>query len=185
MDGAALASIGVTSCQRGEGRSVMAAGVAAVQRFEYGRKTVLVEFDLQNPSLSRRLGLAPRPGVAELTRGDARIDQCLAWLDGNLAVLVAGDARGASLTRAQAIEVMAELRFACEVAVLDLAPLSSRGLATDALAVCSRVLLVVRAGSTPAPMVRDAVATMAEPPSILLNGTSSKVPRWLRTALGS
>ena len=162
----------------------MAAGVAAVQRFAYGRRTVLVEFDLDKPSLAKRLTVRPGPGVAELTRGEARLDQCLEWLDDDLAVLVAGESGRAALTRTQATDVMAELRFACEIAVLDLAPLSASGVATDPEALCSKVLLVVRAGLTPMAMVRNAIDAMAEPPSILLNGSMSKVPKWLGTMLG-
>src|SRR5579871_381342 len=55
--GAHLSSIGVTSTLRREGRSTVAAATALVQRYEYGRKVLLVELDLDAPSIGKTMGL--------------------------------------------------------------------------------------------------------------------------------
>lgn len=187
LDRRAITTLGVTSCSRGEGRSTIAVGLALVQRYEHSLQTILVELDLDNPSLADRLGLPRGPGVAEALREEAPLDDCIYWLDDKLAVLVAGDVgHGAPelLSRLNGSDVMRQLRLACGVVVADLPPLPPVGLGGHVAGLCSTVLLVVRAGATPLADIRRGVSALNEPPPVLLNGTRSAVPAWLRTMTG-
>ena len=55
--GSAVASIGVTSSEHGEGRTTVAHGLAVAQRNEYGRKTVLLDFGGDGDDSTGGLGL--------------------------------------------------------------------------------------------------------------------------------
>src|SRR5499427_1558581 len=87
IGGPGLRRLGITSALREEGRTSIALAMAIVQREDYGRRVALVDMDLENPSLARRAGLEPWPGIAELTRREATVDEVLQPLsDGVLVV---------------------------------------------------------------------------------------------------
>ena len=71
------ASVGVTSCLRGEGRSTIGIAMGLAQSFRYGRTTVLVEADLEKPSLAKTLGAKVGPGLADVLRGHEELDSCI------------------------------------------------------------------------------------------------------------
>src|SRR5215471_13889576 len=77
LGGPNLRRLGVTSSLREEGRTSIALAMAVVQREDYGRRVALVDMDLENPALARRAGLEPWPGIAELTRREATVDEVL------------------------------------------------------------------------------------------------------------
>ena len=52
----------------------MAGATSLVQRYEYRRRTLLIEFDLQAPSLARTMGLQPSPGLTDVVGGSASIE---------------------------------------------------------------------------------------------------------------
>ena len=84
-----LRTVAISSCGRREGRSTTAANLALTAVRE-GRDAVLVECDLRRPSLASLLGLAPRPGLAEVVEGKADLPQALARARG-IAALCAGE----------------------------------------------------------------------------------------------
>jgi capsular exopolysaccharide synthesis family protein len=154
--------VAITSAGRGEGRTTTAANLALTAAQE-GRATILVEADVRRPSLARLLGMAPRPGVAEVLEGRAELGQAVARF-GPLAVLAAGEAHdpGALLRTQRAAALVEQLRAAYELVVLDAPP---------ALAVvdgdrhsgdADAALLVVRAGATPRQVVRLAVESLGD-----------------------
>jgi capsular exopolysaccharide synthesis family protein len=157
-----LHALAVTSAGRGEGRTTTAANLALTAAQD-GRATVLVEADLRRPSLARLLGLAPRPGVADVLAGRAELGQATARL-GPLAVVAAGEDRdgGALLRTAAAAALLDQLRAAHELVVLDAPPALAFAdgdrLAGDADA----ALLVVRAGTTPRQVVALALEALGD-----------------------
>ena len=186
MGGASLPSIGVTSCAAGEGRSTIAAAFAVVQRCSYGRRTVLVELDLERPSLAGTLGLFPGPGVAEVLRGEASIDECLQWPLPDLGVMVAGDvgdACDALLAQVASGGLLPGLRAVSDVVVTDLPTLTS-DVATRMAPLHREVVLVVKAGAVPLPQLKRTVASLDTPPSVVLNQYVPLKPAWLDGMLG-
>jgi len=185
IEGAERARLGITSCLRGEGRTTVAAATALAQCLDFGLETILVELDLENPSLAGLLGLEPRSGVAEVLRGEAHLDACIQWTRSDLGVLVAGAVRSNPSKLVSALmtsSLMDDLQHRCQVMVADLPPFSGPGARVAGL--CSSVLLVVRAGATSLDHVRRAAAELDHPP-VMLNRVTSSLPRWMNGMLGS
>jgi Mrp family chromosome partitioning ATPase len=177
----------VTSCLRGEGRTTIAAGIAAATHEANGLRTILVEFDFERPSLAREFGIAPGPGVAEVLRGEATLEGCLSVpADGSVAVLVAGDAQGdaAGLFGAlQQSSLMKDLTRLGDEIIADLPACSSMPESTWLAEEFSTVLLVVRSGMAPIGQIRRVLDDLEVAPSAVLNGVNSSIPRPIRTLL--
>jgi Mrp family chromosome partitioning ATPase len=186
LGGPRLTSLGVTSSVRGEGRSSIARALAHIQAEDYQRSVVLLELDLERPSLADRLGAAPCPGVSELAEGDATVEEVLQPLGGGISLVAAGAPRGAiartmaALLRSGALPAIAER---CDVVVADLPPLLSSAGQAPAGAF-DDLLLVVRGGVTPLGRIRQATAHLPVRPTVVLNGVHSNLPAWLRRLLG-
>ncbi len=71
--------IGFTSSVPNEGKSSIAAAVARLSA-QTGARTLLVDCDLRNPSLSRLLSPMARCGLLEVTKGQSDLEQAI-WLD--------------------------------------------------------------------------------------------------------
>ena len=177
------ASVGVTSCLRGEGRSTISIAMGLAQSFRYGRTTLLVEADLEKPSLAKTLGAKAGPGLADVLRGHHELDSSIQWIGKKLGLLPAGNV-GADATRLLARftagELMSELVERSDALVVDLPPFSGPGVGVARL--CPRVILVVRADSTPVEAARRAAAELERPP-VIVNRASADVPRWMRSML--
>lgn len=178
-------TVAVTSTVRGEGRSTLAAGTTLVLREDTDRRTVLVELDLERPSLAATLGLARQPGVSEVLAGELPVWDAITWWDG-VGVLVAGSVVDSSAQLGQFVRqrVLDDLVGAGLSVVADLPPLPPSGRGDRAAPSFDLTLLVVRAGVTPLPGVRAAARSLSAPPAVVLNETSSAVPRWLRSPVG-
>ncbi len=156
-----LRAIAISSCARGEGRSLTAANLALTAARE-GREVVLVECDLKRPSLSHLFDLAPRAGLAELTEGKAELPQALSRV-GNLAVLCAGEGRdpAAVMSGPRFTTALDTLRASFSLIVLDAPPALALSDAGRLATAADGVILVVRVGETPRDMVRIAVETLS------------------------
>jgi Mrp family chromosome partitioning ATPase len=177
MGGPTARSIAVTSCHRGEGRSTVALALAQLERATYDRTTLLVELDFEHPCLASALGLPESPGAAEVLRDETTVESALRWTDDDLAVLSAGDPRGAPsalLARVAAGDLLDGLGSLFDTLVVDLPPLEGAGSAPLIARRCSTPLLVVRAGAVERHDLEKAVAMFDAPPPILLNRVSSR-----------
>src|SRR6202007_1995524 len=63
VGGPTLKRLGITSAIRGEGRSTVALAMALIQAKDYGRRAILIDLDLEQQGLARRLDLKPWPGL--------------------------------------------------------------------------------------------------------------------------
>lgn len=158
----ALRVVAVTSAGRREGRTFAAANLALTAALE-GRSTVLVEADLHRPSLAGLLGLAPRAGLADVLAGTAELGQATARV-GPLAVLVAGETgdAAAALRSPRAPAVVDQLRAAYDLVVLDAPPALAFTDGDRLASAADGALLVVRAGTTPRPVVRLALDVLGD-----------------------
>jgi capsular exopolysaccharide synthesis family protein len=177
--------VAITSPGLGEGRTTTAANLALTAAQE-GRSAILVEADLRRPSLSRLLGLAPRPGLLEVLAGTAELGQAVARFSG-LAVLCAGEAReepgGDAAGRSpRAAGVMDALRAAYDHVYLDAPPAMAFADGDRLVAEADAVVLVVRAGITPRKAIRAALEALGERAAgIVVNDAdpASGEGRWL------
>lgn len=183
IGGPTLRRLGITSSIRGEGRSTVAVAMVAVQRADYGRTPLLLELDFDRPSLARRLGIRLCPGLAELIRGEAPIEEVVQPIAGGLTVITAGAARGSAsqlivdLLRAGQLDVIGR---DFDVIVADFPPLLGSSFSRVAATGFERMVVVVRAGVTPIGRVREATAGLLAEPAVILNGAQSQLPRWIR-----
>jgi Mrp family chromosome partitioning ATPase len=182
-----IQALAVTSSVRGEGRTTISLGSALAQRNQFGRRTIVLELDLDRPRFAERLGLGPSAGIANILRGDKALEDCILWASPHLGVLHAGDLTedpAVAYSRFRASSILQDLENAGYAVVADLPPLPPYGLADRIVDMFSAVLMVVRAGTTPVPVVTAAVETLTEPPLLIFNRKKSAIPRWLRAALG-
>jgi len=174
--------VAVTSCARGEGRSMTAASLALTAARE-GREVALVECDLRRPSLAGLFEIEPRGGLAEVVRGEVELQQALVRVDGVM-VLCAGEARDppALLRNPRLAMTLDTLRASFPLVVLDAPPALALSDAARLEGVVDGMLLVVKAGETPREVVRLAVEGLGDRLlGIVLNGVEEPgYARYLR-----
>ncbi len=186
LDGPKLTQLGVSSALKGEGRTTIAIGMAMVQRTDYDRRVILVDLDLNSPSLATRLGLAPWPGVCEVVRGEVGATEALQHIDDGISVITSGAAGGNApriVSEARRLGFLEELATLADVIVIDLPPVLGCTFGLAAAEMCSNLMLVVRARVTPLRRVKEAVAGLPIEPAVFLNGTRSGLPAWLAAFL--
>lgn len=142
----------VTSAHVGEGKTTTSANLA-VSLSQQGWRTLIVDADMRKGRLHEVFGLSQAPGLAELLRGERRIDEVVQTLQHGetaLHVIASGQhpVNPAELaTRMADSAELAQLRREYDHVVIDTPPL---GLAAEAAVICAlssaTVLLVARAG---------------------------------------
>jgi Mrp family chromosome partitioning ATPase len=187
MGGQGLTRLGVSSALRGEGRTSIALALAAVHREDYGRSVILADMDFENPMLTRHHGLDPWPGLAEVVRGQFSVDQILQPVADGVQVMTRGVITEGSARCAYEIvnsTLLSEAGQHADVLIADLPPLLGAGPGPVLSRGFDQMLLVVRAGVTPMARVREAAAELPAAPNVLLNGSYSSMPTWIRRLLG-
>jgi capsular exopolysaccharide synthesis family protein len=92
-NGKIVKTILVTSFQPGEGKSFVSLNLAAAYAL-LDKKTVILEFDLRKPKLTKNMGLTTNEGISNLLAGKSNLDESLIEVPGhggNLFVLPAGN----------------------------------------------------------------------------------------------
>jgi Mrp family chromosome partitioning ATPase len=186
LGGLKLSRLGVSSSVRGEGRTSIATAMAIVQARDYGRSTLLLDADLDGPHLADLFGLESGPGLADVVRDQASVKDALHPVGGGLTVMTAGEITHPTSRLAAELKtssLLSELQADFDVVIADLPPLlmsTTGALLSEALGI---PLLVVRAAVTPAANVRQAIASLSVDPVVMLNGSGSSVPLWIRRFL--
>jgi polysaccharide biosynthesis transport protein len=121
--------IGVTSSLPNEGKSTIAMALAEVIAHGGGR-VVLIDCDLRNPALSRRLTPTANAGLLEVLSASARLDAVM-WTDRSTkfsflpAVVRARLAQSSEILASHATrQVFETLREAYDYVIVDLSPLA-------------------------------------------------------------
>ncbi len=146
-------SVLVTSALAGEGKSTVALRLAAASAAA-GRRTLLVECDLRRPVLAERLGIQPRPGLAEYLAGNARPQEIVrsVQLSGaTLACILAGEptTRVAELLNGGLFaKFLLQVRDVYDLIVVDSPPLLAVADPLEVVPHVDAVLLCVRLNST-------------------------------------
>ena len=181
----------IASCQRGNGTTTTATGLAATLACRHAARVLIVDANLRTPCLHRVFGVRDRPGFTELLgNGTATADHAQPTGHANLFVMTSG------LTSRSALEVFApatlerlvtHLKSRFDFIVFDASPFlefpDAYGLAPHVDA----VLLVVEADRT---LVDDARRVMRElersrvrAAGVVLNRQRDYTPRLLRRML--
>ena len=184
MGGPRVTCVGVTSAIREEGRSLIAQALALIQATDYRRQTILVEADMESPSLANSLRLAVRPGLSDLAQNASAVSDVLQPAGPRLSVITSGaPLPGSSGTILDLLSagILSTIQAEGDVVVLDLPPLLASPYGRRAAEMCDQLVMVIRAGTTSLALVKDAIEGLSPAPVLLLNGVHSSLPRWMRT----
>jgi capsular exopolysaccharide synthesis family protein len=161
-----LRTIGITSPGARDGKSVTAANLALTMAQEFQRHVVLVDADLRHPSVHSLFAIERGPGLTEVLKGDATLDDALVYLpEFQLTLLPAGSGAeyptellGSTAMRRtlDALGGRFDRMLLDLPAVLPLADVGTVAPYTDGL------LMVVRAGVTQRPALDQALSIFEE-----------------------
>ena len=180
----------VTSAESGDGKSTVVAGLALTER-DSGMSVAVVEADLRRPTLAPLLGVAQRPGLADVLEGKLTLPEAIQTSDkpstvespaaagaaamteltvqvraGSLSVLVGAPVANApGLLAGPAIfDTLRELSSAHEQVLIDAPSLLEVGDAIPLLSMVDAVVVVVRAGHTSEAAVRRLLQLLRRTP---------------------
>src|SRR5262249_15155098 len=155
--------IGLTSYLPTEGKSTVAAGIATMLA-QSGRRTLLVDCDVRNPSLSRALAPSAKVGFLEVVSGEANIMQAVLRDSGTrlafLPTVRNQTARSATelLGSADARRLIDSFKIGYEFVIIDMAPLVSTVDIRAASRIIDSYLLVIEWGATKMDSVQYALS---------------------------
>lgn len=168
-----LRTLMVTSASPGEGKTfvVRHLGTSIAQT---GRRVLLVDAQLREPSLHRDEGLAQSPGLTEWLLGQSDLSQCLrATATSNLWILPAGtrSPNPTELLESNRIpELLTQLSQEYDLVIVD-APAADRFVDPQILALyCDVVIVVIQPGKTRRDVAQVVVETLRALPGTRLLG---------------
>jgi polysaccharide biosynthesis transport protein len=155
--------IAITSALPSEGKTTIAANLATLFALS-GVRTLLVDSDLRNASLSRSLVPRAKAGLLEAINGQAEVEMCIVRVDeaSGLDLLPAAEAGHVAhsddiLGSEAARELIETLRSSYEMVIFELPPLtvSLEGISVSSM--LDGTVLVAEWGKTPMPLISEAI----------------------------
>ena len=157
--GAELRTIAVTSCERGEGRTVTAIELARSLRLA-GDRVLLIDADLREPGVHRYLEGPDHPGLAQILRGD------VSWRDVVLSsdepgfdfIATGGVVRGAAdlLTARRMGQILREVKESYDRVVFNVPPILQVADVSQIAPELDAVVLMVRRNGPAFATIREA-----------------------------
>ena len=189
--GRPLRTLGVTSCQSGEGVSTVAAHLALAAAGMGESQVLLADANFARPCVPRIFGVRGRPGLAELLRDHCTLPEVLQPSPApNLKLLAAGKpAAGIARTydAAGLPGLLKELAADFELVVVDLPAAGQAAAALRLARLLDGVLLVVEAERVHREFARRVCGLLrragARPVGVALNKWRQRVPDWLDRAM--
>ena len=148
----------VTSSAAGEGKSTVAANLA-IQLSDMEHKTLLIDFDMRNPSLGtlfmEKVDYAH--SLNALYRNEATEEDAITTLTGYLDLLPAVLEHNAMAMDGTITELIQRLREKYEYIILDSAPVGEASETLSLNRVANTVLFVIAYDSTPLPLIQNSL----------------------------
>ena len=167
----------VTSAEEGEGKTLTSLNLALTLTRGEERRVLLLEGDLWRPQLHTYFDgdLEGTPGLQQVLDREVAVPEAVIPVEGtSLDVLFAGVTQvlGDKMSGRRMSEVLAEVRAAYEVVVIDSPPLELLASARSLAARSDGVILVVRANRTRRRSVEKTLATLGPEKmvGVVLNG---------------
>jgi capsular exopolysaccharide synthesis family protein len=153
----------ITSSLPGEGKTTVSVNMALAHA--QTKRTVLVDCDMRRSQVSRALNIGPgKLGLSNLVAGTATFEQCLHEVEGStLLVLPVGDLppNPLELMLSQRFkDTLATLKEHFEMVIIDSPPVELVSEALVLAPLATSTAFVVKAMSTPAPLVRKNLARL-------------------------
>lgn len=166
-------SLAVLGCGRGDGKTLTAINLAIAIAADFGHTALLVDLDLRNPSIHKRLGFEPDAGIDDCLQEQRPVFEAMVKIAGyqRLTVMPARgrvDLSSELIAGQRAAELVRELRtrYANRILIFDLPPVL---LTDDALAFSHHVqagLFVVAEGQTGREDVRRSLELLRHLPVV-------------------
>jgi capsular exopolysaccharide synthesis family protein len=169
--------IGVTSCQRHEGVSTVAANLAITAARIHNRPTLLIDANTFCPSVAGNFDIGPATGFSDLLRGRADLADCIQpTVVEHLSAITAGDVEGGTLSvDPSAVRRMLEqLKRQFEFVVVDLPEANELTTCFTLAGVLDGLLLVVESEQVSREMAARVKQQLLEAHAILLGAVFNK-----------
>jgi len=143
--------ITVSSPDQEDGKSLISANLAIALSMEPGRRTVIVDCDLRNPTLNKHLGVSGEPGLIQYLSNGHMSPYCYMRRMGSLYFLTSG---GTSedpielLSLRKMRELIEKLRLDFDSVILDSPPFSPIADARIVSGLSDGLIMVIRRGKT-------------------------------------
>lgn len=174
-----IRSLGVTSALPDEGKSTFSSNLAQLFSSS-GTRTLVVDADLRNSSLSRSLAGGAELGLVEILQSGAALEQCIIQLGDGLHVLpIAGKRRvpnSSDLVGSEKMRLLlANLTQTYDLVILDLPPpnILADGLAVSPL--LDAVVLMAEWGGTPLQLLAETSRMLSAAQATVLGVVITKV----------
>jgi len=178
--------VGVTSCSRQEGVSVVAGNLAVCASEIYSGKVLLIDANPQHASVAGRFGVRQTPGLSDCLSHALAARECVAATNhSNLYVLPAGalPPRSSRFSEERVAALFANLRQDFELIVIDLPPAN----ALDEMFIASQrvdgILLVLEAERIRRQVAQRVQRQLKQADvmllGVVLNKRNNHVPEWL------
>lgn len=153
----------VTSTLPAEGKTTLSINLALAHA--QTKRTLLIDADMRRGQVSRAMALAPgQRGLSNLVSGTAALRECLTAVpDSNLLVMPVGDLppNPLELLHSQKFkDTLALLAQQFEMVIIDSPPVELVSEALVLAPLATSTVFVIKANSTPAPMVRKSLARL-------------------------
>jgi capsular exopolysaccharide synthesis family protein len=141
----------VSSPDQKDGKSLISANLGLALSMEPGRRTVIVDCDLRNPTLNKHLGVSSEPGLIQYLSNGHMQPYCYMRRMGNLFFLTSG---GVSedpielLSLRKMKDLIEKLKVDFDTVILDAPPFSPISDARIVSGLSDGVIMVIRRGKT-------------------------------------
>ena len=155
----------VTSATPSEGKTTVAINIATALARK-GKRTLLVDCDLRNPSVAKNMGVENKNGVVDLLEGKIKPAEALCTTDvENLELIVAGGPVNDSselLGSRMGRELLEKGKAKYDYVILDTPPSSLLADASEVAVAADAALLVIRQNYAPKSQIVEGARLMAE-----------------------
>lgn len=180
-------SMGVTSVSRGDGRSTIALGLAAAAASQIGTqgKVLVIDADIENPSLHVRCGLPQAPGLYEVMTQQVLMTHATVEVSPGVWVLPVGS-RPTNATRhlkkLEELGLFEKLGAHFDVVIVDLPPVQTPELGLLPPRLVPRLVMVARAGVTKRDQLQSTLGAFptGSVAAVVLNEYRERTPGWMR-----
>lgn len=172
--------IGIASSLPNEGKTTISANLANLYATS-GKRTLIIDCDLRNSSLSRQLGVKTMYGVIEAVKSSVELEQCVQRVNDNgLDIMPAIDSESAGylgevLASEQMRLLLERLAELYEIIIVELPPLA---VVADGLAISpalDSVVVVAEWGATPLPVLSEVARSLRNARADILGVVINKV----------